>query len=149
MMTSFNQEERANASLHLYGLRNAVRVKRSSATTKYWWGDEIGRNRANCWGCGSQWDSKQTAPVGSFAANAFDLHDMHGNVFQWVQDHYHEDYQGAPTNGSYWSGGHWSHLIIRGGAWSSYPQDLRAAYRSSDLPGARHYNVGFRVARML
>jgi len=59
---------------------------RAGSTTRYFWGDEIGRNRANCNGCGSQWDNQQTAPTGSFAPNAFGLYDMHGNVWQWVED---------------------------------------------------------------
>ena len=59
---------------------------RAGTTTRYSWGDDIGRNLANCNGCGSRWDDEKTAPVGSFPANAWGLHDMHGNVWEWVQD---------------------------------------------------------------
>jgi formylglycine-generating enzyme required for sulfatase activity len=78
-------------------------------------------------GCGSKWDKKQTAPVGSFAANAFGVHDMHGNVWQWMQDNYHSGYQGAPTDGSVWLGGQGSLGVVRGGSWDN--QLLRAAFR--------------------
>ena len=58
---------------------------------------------ANCIGCGSQWDGKQTAPVGSFAANGFGLYDMVGNVWEWTEDCWHDSYNGAPTDGSAWT----------------------------------------------
>jgi formylglycine-generating enzyme required for sulfatase activity len=65
--------------------------------------DEMGGGNANCGECGSQWDDKQTAPVGSFKPKAFGLHDMHGNAWEWVEDRSHDDYQGAPADASAWS----------------------------------------------
>ena len=76
---------------------------RAGTTTAYPWGDDIGTNKANCNGCGSQWDNKQTAPVGSFAPNGFGLFDMVGNVWEWVEDCYNDNYNGAPTDGSAWT----------------------------------------------
>ena len=90
---------------------------RAGAATRYSWGDGIGRNRANCSGCGSRWDDRQTAPVGSFAANGFGLHDMHGNVWEWVADCWNGSYAGAPSDGSARESGNCSRRVLRGGAW--------------------------------
>ena len=91
-------------------------VARAGTRTEYWWGDEIGRNRANCRGCGSRWDGKQTAPVGSFSANPFGLYDVHGNVREWVEDCWNGSYAGAPTDGSAWESGNCSRRVVRGGS---------------------------------
>ena len=80
-------------------------VARAGTTTKYPWGDDIGTNRANCAGCGSQWDNKMTAPVESFEANAFGLFDTAGNVWEWVEDCWNGSYRGAPNDGSAWTSG--------------------------------------------
>ena len=123
---------------------------RAGTTTKYSWGNDIGRNRANCDGCGSRWDNQKTASVGSFPANGFGLYDMHGNVSEWTQDCWHEDYQGAPSDGSAWtSGGDCGRHVLRGGSSYSYPSDLRAADRSWYVTFFRDYLYGFRVARTL
>jgi formylglycine-generating enzyme required for sulfatase activity len=123
---------------------------RAGMQTSYWWGDGIGKNNANCYSCGSQWDRKQTAPVGSFKPNPFGLHDTAGNVWEWVEDCWHDNYQGAPTDGSVWkeaNNGDCSLRVIRGGWWSSYPRDLRTAVRRSDSPGTPNNFAGFRIAR--
>jgi formylglycine-generating enzyme required for sulfatase activity len=80
-------------------------VARAGTTTAYWWGHAIGRGNANCGECGSRWDFKQTAPVGPFAANAFGLCDVHGNAWQWLEDCWHDNYMGAPSDGSAWTSG--------------------------------------------
>jgi formylglycine-generating enzyme required for sulfatase activity/CRP-like cAMP-binding protein len=123
---------------------------RAGTKTSYSWGDEIGRGKANCLGCGSEWDGKQTAPVGSFATNAFGLHDMHGNVSEWVEDCYHANYNGAPTNGSAWAaGGDCSSRMIRGGGWNISPVNLRSASRGRGTTFLQFNSLGFRVARTL
>jgi formylglycine-generating enzyme required for sulfatase activity len=124
-------------------------VARAGSTTKYFWGDEIGQNRANCFNCGSQWDGKQTAPVGSFEANAFGVYDMHGNVSQFVQDNWRPNYQGAPTDGSVWSGGDGSLRVARGGSWGTIWRHFYSAFRVHYHPVDRNRFLGFRVARTL
>jgi formylglycine-generating enzyme required for sulfatase activity len=122
---------------------------RAGSTTVYSWGDGIGKGNANCNGCGSEWDNRQTSPVGSFKPNKFGLYDMAGNVWQWVQDCYHDDYQGAPTDSSEWTGGDCSRRVVRGGSWNSYPRDLRSARRYGYASDSRYRPLGFRVGRTL
>jgi formylglycine-generating enzyme required for sulfatase activity len=122
---------------------------RAGTPTAFYWGDEIGKNNANCDGCGSQWDNRQAAPVGQFKANAFGLYDMAGNVWQWVQDCYNENYDGAPVDGTPWTAGDCNHHVIRGGSWLDIPPRLRSANRLWGPPAASVYIVGLRVARSL
>ena len=121
-------------------------VARAGTETAYSWGDSIGVNRANCDGCGSQWDDRQTAPVGSFSANAWGVHDMHGNVSEWVQDCW-SNYEGAPTDGSARESEDCSSRVARGGSWSKGSEDLRSAYRDLWSTDFRFRLIGFRVAR--
>ena len=125
---------------------------RAGTTTRYSWGNEIGVNRANCDGCGSRWDNERPAPVGRFAANGFGLFDMHGNVWEWVADCWHDSYEGAPTDGSVWTSGCGSDVrgaVLRGGSWNSYPRALRCANRDGDTPSARYSDGGFRLVQDL
>ena len=123
------------------GLAQASRV-----STPYPWGDDIGKGRANCSGCGSTWDNRP-APVGSFAANAFGLHDMHGNVWEWVQDCYKVTYSGAPADGQATSDVAACLRVVRGGAWYDKPHGIRSAARSGVRPVNRYGGSGFRVVR--
>jgi formylglycine-generating enzyme required for sulfatase activity len=123
---------------------------RAGTLTVYPWGDDIATNNANCVGCGSRWDGTQPSPVGSFAANRFGLHDMHGNVWQWVEDCHHSHYDGAPQDGSAWiEGGDCGRHVARGGAWDEDPRDLRSAIRHGVTADRRGNTLGFRVGRTL
>jgi len=126
-------------------------VARANTTTAYYWGDEPGHGNANCNGCGSQWDYRQTAPVGSFKPNPFGLYDMAGNVWQWVQDCYHDDYSEAPADGSAWTFNDCPRRIPRGGSWGYVPAGLRSASRFGNGIAAsqRSGSLGFRVAMTL
>ena len=118
---------------------------RAGSTTRYSWGNDVGWNRANCYGCNSQ--EPGPLPVGSFPANAFGLHDMHGNVYEWVKDCWNDTYDGAPSDGSAWLAGDCSVRVLRGGAWDIIPYLSRSAYR--DWYGRRNPDIGFRVALTL
>lgn len=124
---------------------------RATSRTMFPWGDLVSSGYANCDGCGSVWDDNLTAPVGSFAPNAFGLHDMHGNVYEWVEDCWHSDYEGAPSDGSAWtSGGVCQVRILRGGSYDDTPALVRSANRDGNISSDR-YNLfsGIRVARTL
>jgi eukaryotic-like serine/threonine-protein kinase len=89
---------------------------------------------------------QKTTPVGSFPANGFGLHDMHGNIWEWCEDKWHENYQGAPTNESAWINGNDNdYRLLRGGSWGSYPIHCPSAYRFWWSAGYRCDYFGFRI----
>ena len=115
---------------------------RAGTTTRYHWGDAISPSRAH-------YAKGRTVQVGSYAANAWALHDLHGNVQEWVQDCWNDGYDGAPSDGSAWESGNCKARVLRNGSWYEYPRLLRAAHRGRSGADVRGYNVGFRVARTL
>ena len=122
-------------------------VARAGTTTPYHYGRTITMKQVNGKIDGSRYG--KTLPVGSFDANEFGLHDVHGNVYEWVQDCWNGRYQGAPSDGSAWERGNCGRRVVRGGSWYYFPWSLRSASRSRGVAGSRYGYVGFRVARTL
>ena len=122
---------------------------RAGTKTARYWGEAIGSGNANCHECGSQWDGRQTAPVGSFRSNGFGVHDVLGNVWEWTEDCWNESYAGAPGDGSAWTSGDCSRRVLRGGSWDGIPRLVRSAYRNGSTTVTRGNGLGFRVARTL
>ena len=128
---------------------------RAGTTTPYHYGRTITVKQANG-DIDERWYGK-TLPVGSFDANEFGLHDVHGNVSEWVQDCSNDNYRGAPRDGSAWEAGDCSCRVLRGGEWNDYPSALRSASRSAWYCGGNdgysggdgYITMGFRVARTL
>ena len=128
-------------------------VARAGTTGPFHFGSTISTNQVNyngnsTYGGGSKGIRRgETVSVGSFPANSFGLHDVHGNVWEWVEDCWYGDYHGAPLDGSAWvTGGNCGNRVLRGGSWYDYPRYLRSAVRYRDGPWVRDYNLGFRVA---
>ncbi len=107
----------------------------------------FGKGNANCRGCGSRWDNKQTAPVGSFRPNGFGLHDMLGNVWEWTQDCSNGSYSGAPSDGTAWTSGNCSRRVLRGGSWYVSSGFVRSASRDGGGTSFRGDIIGFRISR--
>jgi formylglycine-generating enzyme required for sulfatase activity len=128
---------------------------RAGTTTPFWTGETIGTEQANYDGNYTYGSSRkgeyreQTTPVDAFAANPWGLHDMHGNVWEWCEDRWHDNYGGAPSDGSAWLEGKSSGRVVRGGSWYFYPWLLRSASRVWNVPDDRYGDLGFRVSRML
>jgi formylglycine-generating enzyme required for sulfatase activity len=129
---------------------------RGGTTTPFAFGATITSAEANydgttAYGAGAAGPSrKQTTPVGSFPANAFGLHDMHGNVWEWIEDCWSEEYTAAtPANGAPYLKGNCSGRVMRGGSWEDYPGDIRAAARVGSNTDDQSWADGFRVARTM
>jgi formylglycine-generating enzyme required for sulfatase activity len=123
---------------------------RGGTETAYAWGEAAGTGHADCAGCGSRSGNNRPAPVGAFAPNGFGLHDMTGNEQSFVEDCWHDTYDGAPSDGAAWTrGGDCGTRVVRGGSWASNPVELRSASRSISGTSDRYPIIGFRVARTL
>ena len=109
------------------------------------WGNKASYEFMNSRGIEGKNQWAYTSPVGSFKENDYGLHDMHGNVKEWVEDKWHSNYQGAPADGSAWLAGDSTRRVLRGGSWGGTSFFVRSAIRDSYSPGGRDFTVGFRI----
>jgi formylglycine-generating enzyme required for sulfatase activity len=119
---------------------------RAGTNTTYWWGSAVGSRQANCRECNSG-VSQQTQPVGSFPANAFGLYDTSGNVAEWVEDCWNDNYRSAPKDGTAWTTGQCRLRVLRGGAFDSAAKYVRSTARFRYDSDVRYSANGFRVVR--
>ena len=121
---------------------------RAGTSTQYSWGNNIDCSKARY----GQWsgecgNDRKTVAVKSYAPNAWGLYDMHGNVWEWVQDCWNDTYRGAPSDGSAWTTGECQYRVLRGGSWDDRAVYLRAAFRLRDTASRRFSNSGFRLVQ--
>ena len=126
---------------------------RGGTATARWWGEAIGSGHANCNGCGSKFDYRTLGDVDAFTVNPFGLSGVLGNAWQWTEDCWHDNYIGAPSNGSAWTERNCRRHVVRGGSWNNVPVFIRSATRSGSSPNGGEFDysslAGFRVARNL
>jgi len=125
---------------------------RAGTSTPFWTGGTISTDHANYngnfpYGKGKKGQFREaTNEVDHFDANPFGLHDMHGNVCEWCVDRWHDNYQGAPVDGTARLKGKNTGRVVRGGSWYVIAQSARSAFRSAVGPGGRSFDLGFRCA---
>jgi formylglycine-generating enzyme required for sulfatase activity len=128
---------------------------RAGTTTPFSFGENITTDQVNYNGNYPYADAEkgmyrqETVPAGSLPPNPWGLYEMHGNVWEWVQDAWHDSYEGAPADGSAWQVSDSSaRRVVRGGSWRNDARGVRSAFRSHIVPGIRHFGLGFRCARV-
>ncbi len=119
---------------------------RAGTTTRYWWGDTISKEQENYYG-----SLGKTVSIDSYPPNPWGLHQVHSNVWTWCEDVSHNNYNGAPDDGSAWTdGGNQAVHVVRGGSWIDYGSGFfRSAYRNWNYADGRAIDIGFRIARTL
>ena len=126
---------------------------RAGTTTRFWWGDQFDTKKAVCFVCKvpnagrnqTEWITEVNDP--GFQPNPWGIYHSSGNVLEWVQDCYHESYEGVPSDGSAELSGDCALRVVRGGFWISTPQSLRSANRQQSAPSLRYIHLGFRLAK--
>ncbi|MCI2285034.1 formylglycine-generating enzyme family protein [Colwellia sp. MSW7] len=113
----------------------------------YPWGKYIGRNNAVCKNCGSQWDNRAAVNVDSFSPNSLGLYSMNGNVWEWIQDCYIDNYESGPNTNKAREFDHCERRVIRGGAWNSPNEQISSKYRNASLASYSSDVIGFRLAK--
>jgi formylglycine-generating enzyme required for sulfatase activity len=121
---------------------------RAGTNTAYWWGRDVGSRQANCRECNAG-EPQRTSPVGSFRPNGFGLYDTAGNVAEWMEDCWNDNYRGAPHDGTAWMSGQCRLHVLRGGAFDSQAKYLRSTSRFRYDADVRYVANGFRVVREL
>ena len=122
---------------------------RGGTRSKFWWGDQLQAAMANCKGCNEPYEKSQPLNVGSFKPNPFGLYDMGGNIHQWIADCWHENYKGAPSDGSAWIESGCLSRVIRSGSWKNDPSYVRPSNRDHYDATVRYPTHGLRVAYSL
>jgi formylglycine-generating enzyme required for sulfatase activity/class 3 adenylate cyclase len=122
---------------------------RGGTQTKFWWGDQFQSGMANCKNCTDIPATEQPTKVGSFKPNPFGLYDMGGGVDQWIEDCWHKNYQGAPSDGSAWVEGQCQSHVIRSGSWKNDARYARPSNRDGYDTEVRYPTHGFRVVSSL
>ncbi len=120
---------------------------RAGAQTSYFFGEDKSKLKEYAWYAGNS--GSKTHPIGQKKPNPWGLYDMHGNIWEWVQDEWHEDYNGSPSNGNAWEEGNILDRVSRGGSWYCNTELCRSACRFRRKPDSRFGNLGFRMLREL
>ncbi|PPR78718.1 MAG: hypothetical protein CFH01_00826 [Alphaproteobacteria bacterium MarineAlpha2_Bin1] len=122
---------------------------RSNTKSKFWWGNTVRKNYANCRVCGTQWDGKQSSPVGSFKPNYFGLYDMNGNVWEWTSDCWFNKNHKRSKSNNIKNRNSCDDRVIKSGSWYYIPKLITPEARSKFPADLFSYNIGFRVIKDL
>jgi formylglycine-generating enzyme required for sulfatase activity len=122
---------------------------RAGTTSRYWWGEKMEPGKANCKGCGGDWNEEVPVNVDALPPNPFGIYGMNGGVWEWVQDCWHRSYDGAPTDGSAWTSSDCQENVIRGGSLRNDSSYAHSTSRFTYDTTVRFIANGFRVAKTL